>query len=233
MPCNLGLLLCCQGLKARRARQAGVLSLVSGQRGCCDRARVRVEVHVCSFEGTGWPGPLRARSCGEFFDVKGQSATAIQEGAVAGGHRKHGQGTKRTPCACPNLGLIPAGSPFLGQMGNPGTALPGPNQRCHQGVRTGRQRVRGAPSPPDLPSTASTPLPVSCGCHTGDHCLGDPRQQECAISQLPGPRSAAEVCVGRPPPASGGCGIPEPCHSPLPPLAWPPPRRVGLLCVIL
>lgn len=35
--CNLGLLLLCQGLKARRDGQAGVLSLVSGQRGCCDR----------------------------------------------------------------------------------------------------------------------------------------------------------------------------------------------------
>lgn len=37
LPYNLGLVLICQGLKARRDGQADMSSLVSGQRGSCDR----------------------------------------------------------------------------------------------------------------------------------------------------------------------------------------------------
>lgn len=73
LPCNLGLVLICQGLKARRDGQAGVLSLVSGQRLLGQSSGVRVKVHACS------------RGRNRLYVGRGQGALSFRECVCRGG----------------------------------------------------------------------------------------------------------------------------------------------------
>lgn len=74
-------------------------SLVSGQRGCCDRAPGCVYkcTRVALREQAGLAP--RARSCCRFLDGEGQPAKEVQGGACAGGLGKltQGPGAQLTP----------------------------------------------------------------------------------------------------------------------------------------